>query len=725
MSLLDKFNDSASESEKTDDLYKNQYEELENQLNRANEINKRNVDELNELKILLSEYTKYADNLKQSYLNSIENLKSQLKYEKEINEKYLQKIVESNKDLNNDIKTLNDKSEDNIKELSVLFDNNKKELSDSTNKIINEFSDISPDKTEDNSSEELNNLKEIINSNNQELLNNINQFKEQVDNSNQTIVDELNNQNNRISQVNDSDEKLQNIEELIKNNYQNVLDLINQNNENLSSIIIQEINNQNSENNSSINNDMLEEVKELINHNKEQIKNLTSTSQEAHDKTTNKIIKELSNNSNHENLSDNILMKVEESIKENQQQLIDSLDNTTDITKIEILNKISNDLKDGNYVNLLAYKKIKDMKLFDEVFYKKSYNYNLDIDPLLHFIYKGYEENKRPRKDFQPLQYKRSNKKIEESTLNPLVYFVTEGIYEGNIKINDDFVEIDHINKYEIDEELKTFTARGVKKSKRKPRIIVSLTSIPERMYDVHYTLYSLLNQQVKPDKVILWLSNEDFPNGELDLPKEVLRLQRNGLSLRFCEDLKSYKKIIPALESYPNDIIVTADDDIYYPPNWLKILYEDYRKNQNDIIAHRVRKIQFDDKGNVDDYSTWMLNEKKNDYSYLNLPTGAGGVLYPPNCFFKDVSNKDIFSSRCRYSDDIWLWAMAVLNHKKIKTPSERLDSLIYVNPAREKNLTNERNLSTLNVLKGYNNTQMCNIIDKYPQIMEIIKNN
>ena len=28
-------------------------------------------------------------------------------------------------------------------------------------------------------------------------------------------------------------------------------------------------------------------------------------------------------------------------------------------------------------------------------------------------------------------------------------------------------------------------------------------------------------------------------------LPKEVLRLQRNGLSLRFCEDLKSYKKII------------------------------------------------------------------------------------------------------------------------------------------------------------------------------------
>lgn len=716
MSFLDKFNETNIENEDTVDSYKNQYEALENQLSQANETNKRNVDELNELKLLLSEYTKYIDNLKQSYQSTIENLQFQLNYEKEINEKYLKKIVVSNNDLTDDIKTLNNQSEENIKELSQLFDNNKNELSDSTDKIINELSNVNLEKVEENSSEEFNNLKEMISTNNQELLSVINEMKEYIENSNQ---------DSDTTELSKDEDKLLNIEELIKNNYKEVSELINQNHETYSSKIIQEINNKNDPSNySNINTEMIEEVKELINHNKEQINNLTSKSKEAHNQTTNKIIEELSNNTQ-DNLSDEFLVKVQESIKENQQQLIDSLDNTTEITKIEILNKISNDLKDGNYVNLLAYKKIKDMKLFDEVFYKRTYNYNLDIDPLLHFIYKGYEENKRPRKDFHPLQYKNSNKKIEESTLNPLVYFVTEGIYEGNIKINDNFVEIDHINKYEIDEKLNSFTERGVKKSKRKPRIIVSLTSIPERMYDVHYTLYSLLNQQVKPDKVILWLSKDDFPNGELDLPKEVLRLQKNGLSLRFCDDLKSYKKIIPALEAYPNDIIVTADDDIYYPPNWLKILYEDYRRNENQIIAHRVRKIKFDDKGNIDDYNNWMLNDNKDDYSFLNLPTGAGGVLYPPNCFYKDVLDKDIFTSRCRYSDDIWLWAMAILNHHKIKTPKERLGSLIYVNPAREKNLTNERSLSTLNVLKGYNNTQMSNIIDKYPQILEIIKTN
>lgn len=711
MSLLDKFNDSISESEDTDDLYKSQCEELESQLSKATEINNENIKELNELKTLITEYTKYMNNLKLSYTNTIEDLKNQLNFEKEINEKYLQKIIESNKDLDANIKDLNVKSDENIKELSTFFNNNKNDLSDSTDKIINELSGITTEKGTADSQEGIDDLKNIINSNNQELLNLFNEFKEDMSNSNKEIVEELNT----------PDEKLGHLEKLIKTNREEFSILLNQNNEtheNNMSKIIEEINN----NSQPIDDKTINEVKELLHHNKEQINNLTSKNKEAHDKTTNKIIKELSNTSQ-DNLSDDILTKVEESIQEKHQQLIESLDTTTDITKIEILNKISNDLKTGNYVNLLAYKKIKDMKLFDEVYYKKTYDYDLDIDPLLHFIYKGYEENKQPNAKFDPLQYKHSDKKIEESTLNPLVYFVTEGIHEGNIKINKDFVEIEHINKFEIDEKLKTFKDRGVKKSKRKPRIIVSLTSIPERMYDVHYTLYSLLNQQVKPDKVILWLSNDDFPNGELDLPKEVLGLQRNGLSIRFCDELKSYKKIIPALETYPNDIIVTADDDIFYPPNWLKILYEDYRRNENDIIAHRVRRININN-GKIDDYCTWKINEKTDDYSFLNFATGAGGVLYPPNCFYKDILNKEIFLNKCKYSDDIWLWAMLVLNHKKIKTPKTRLNNLIYTNPAREKNLTNERNLSTLNVTKGYNNTQMTNILKEYPQIIDIIKN-
>ncbi len=712
MSMSDKMNNPNLESQSSNDSYNKQINNLENQLSKAKETNNKNIQELSELKQLLSEYTQYIDNLKQSYTNTIDNLKSQLSFEREINEKYLQKIVDSHKELNNDIKSLNTTTDDNIKELSVLLENNNDKLS---NKILSEISDKD---TSSNTNDSLNCLNELIN-NNQELIENISEFKKSICDSNKKIIDELNNTKTNKLQLDNSD-LTDNIQTLLNNNHKEFSELISNNNDSITSKIIQELNNLNSNDNSE-NDDLKNEFKSLLEKNRKEISNLISENNET--KFNNEDINELSRSIKN-CISKDILKKVDETIKNNQQELIDSLNDNVNSTKAEILDKISNDLRNENYINLEAYKKIKDMNLFDEVFYKRSYNYTLDIDPLLHFIYKGYEENKRPRQDFQPLQYKRSNKKIEDSTLNPLVYFVTYGIYEGNIKINDNFVEINHINKKEIDKELESFSDRGVKKSKRKPRIIVSLTSIPERMYDVHYTLYSLLNQQVKPDKVILWLSEDDFPNGEIDLPKEVLKLKNNGLSIRFCEDLRSFKKIIPVLKTYPNDIIVTADDDIYYPSNWLKLLYEDYRRNENDIIAHRVRKIEINDKGEIDDYNNWSLNENPNDYSYLNLPTGAGGVLYPPNCFYKDVLDDKIFKSRCRYSDDIWLWAMAVLNHKKIKTPKNKLNSeLIYINPAREKNLTNECSLSKINVLKGYNNTQFNSIIDKYPQILDIIK--
>jgi hypothetical protein len=49
-------------------------------------------------------------------------------------------------------------------------------------------------------------------------------------------------------------------------------------------------------------------------------------------------------------------------------------------------------------------------------------------------------------------------------------------------------------------------------RQENEPRAIVSLTSCPERMYDIHFCTFSLLNQITKPDAVILWLAEEQFP---------------------------------------------------------------------------------------------------------------------------------------------------------------------------------------------------------------------
>ena len=75
------------------------------------------------------------------------------------------------------------------------------------------------------------------------------------------------------------------------------------------------------------------------------------------------------------------------------------------------------------------------------------------------------------------------------------------------------------VNKDFLSKEISKFSGIGV--TNKDNGVIVSLTSFPQRMYELHYTLYSLLTQTVKPAKVVLWLSYEEFPNREDDIPKE------------------------------------------------------------------------------------------------------------------------------------------------------------------------------------------------------------
>ena len=243
----------------------------------------------------------------------------------------------------------------------------------------------------------------------------------------------------------------------------------------------------------------------------------------------------------------------------------------------EIAMNILNDIDNNNFENLNAFLKITELNLFDEKFYREEYDYNFHINPILHYIYKGCKEGKKPNKEFDADFYSNFNENLKNLDMDPFIYFVTKGLHEGKIKFNKNAPQpYNFINKDKLSKKILKFHRWGINNEKRNKRIVVSLTSFPERMEDIHFGLYSLLNQSLKPDLVVLWLAKSQFPNFEKDLPQTVLSLKENGLTIKWCEDLHSYKKLLPSLESYPNDIIVTADDDIYYHnnPNQLVSLY-------------------------------------------------------------------------------------------------------------------------------------------------------
>lgn len=365
---------------------------------------------------------------------------------------------------------------------------------------------------------------------------------------------------------------------------------------------------------------------------------------------------------------------------------------------------------------------IEKWELFDYEYYCSEYNYNLNFNPLLHYLSVGHIQGKNPSKSFDGKFYESSNINVTNSKLNPLLYFVLYGIDEGNVLINNDLYPFHKsINKRVLENKIKNFNEKGITTNKRDKKLIVSLTSFPERLYDIHFCIYSILNQTIKPDEIILWLANEQFPNGEKDIPQEVLSLKKFGLKIKWCDDIKAYKKLIPALKEYPNDLIVTADDDLFYPEDWLELLYEDHKKNPNDIICQRSRKISFNNGGSLKSYDEWKLNGGEIKQSYLNFSTNGAGSLFPPNSLYSDVSNKNLFEKLCPNADDVWIWAMAVLNGTKIKGVKNNMAELTYVNLARELNILNEKTLYSSN-FEGGNDLQLKNILEYYPDIMKIL---
>ena len=278
------------------------------------------------------------------------------------------------------------------------------------------------------------------------------------------------------------------------------------------------------------------------------------------------------------------------------------------------------------------------------------------------------------------------------------------------------------IDKNELSCLIENFNGFGLNLEKRTNKIIVSLTSFPERIYDIHFCIYSLLTQDFKPDVVVLWLAEEQFPNKEADLSEELLNLKKNGLTIKWCHDIKPYKKLIPTLKEFPNDYIVTVDDDIFYNKSWLKDLWNQYSKYPNSIIASRVRRLNFNDNGLIDSYVNWNIIKERNEPSFLNFPTGAGGILYFPNALCEKVFDESLFLELCPYGDDIWFWAMAILNRTKITVIEEPIGSLTYINVAREIGILNELTLWNLNKC-GMNDIQMDNVLSKFPKILDIIK--
>lgn len=235
-------------------------------------------------------------------------------------------------------------------------------------------------------------------------------------------------------------------------------------------------------------------------------------------------------------------------------------------------------------------------------------------------------------------------------------------------------------------------------------KLIVSVTSFPPRFGTLALALRSLLRQTVSADLTVLWIAHADLPF----LPKNVLDLQSAGLTICATDDLRSYKKIIPALDSFPGAFICTADDDLYYWPTWLAELLHEASDERRVVTCHRAHEITIDDQSRFRPYTQWHLNVPHRVQSNRLFPTTGGGVLYPPSALVHTASDRNAIFDLCPTGDDIWLYWIARRNGFTYKTAGRHRE-LITLPGSQEQTLWHD------NLVHGRNDEMIRKMADKY----------
>ncbi len=192
--------------------------------------------------------------------------------------------------------------------------------------------------------------------------------------------------------------------------------------------------------------------------------------------------------------------------------------------------------------------------------------------------------------------------------------------------------------------------------------LLVSLAVISDRLPALDYVLVTLLEQTLRPDKVMLAISPEPYLLDKGVRPDDLPPLTRREIAagrveLMVVPNTGPYRKLLPTLERLAGTPgwVATADDDVLYPPRWLEGLVRAAGPAAA-IACYRARIAGATATG-MTPYETWPLVHRDTAVDPAGglgvFPTGRGGVLYP-TLAFPDAAVMETLSALAPAQDDL-----------------------------------------------------------------------
>jgi len=215
---------------------------------------------------------------------------------------------------------------------------------------------------------------------------------------------------------------------------------------------------------------------------------------------------------------------------------------------------------------------------------------------------------------------------------------------------------------------------------------VISLTSWPPRTkegtWGIWLTIESLMRQTVKPDGIILWLTEEEYPEGTKTLPQTLLDLQKRGLEIRWtAKNRRALTKLLPAFEAKIPANLITVDDDMVYHPRWLERLQISHNEHPQALHAGLARCLRVRG-GQATPYHANPDHTTKGLCDDRFIPEGVLGVVYPydetnATCYGLDWQVLSDVPSYVAPTDDLWFWLCRVLAGTPLYTLGYTLDEM------------------------------------------------
>jgi Glycosyl transferase family 2 len=189
-------------------------------------------------------------------------------------------------------------------------------------------------------------------------------------------------------------------------------------------------------------------------------------------------------------------------------------------------------------------------------------------------------------------------------------------------------------------------------------RVIASLSTVPDRIYNLRPTIQSLLKQTRPPDEIVLAIPNfstrEERP---YVVPDYISRLPRVRI-LHCGKDWGPATKFIPAVREElaagrKNTLIMVVDDDRIYPRDALETYLYYSRCLPEAALCFRgasmPRSLDWRD-------ARMIFANKLREPQPVSVITGCGSYLIRPNFFDESLWDYSDAPQGAFYMDDIWI---------------------------------------------------------------------